>query len=63
MEMKWEIKRMPGCFKGDPCYYQVKLNGNPVISFSKKRTAEQFVKMFGKELEENEKKFQEEFLF
>lgn len=22
MEMKWEIKRMPGCFKGDPCYYR-----------------------------------------
>lgn len=63
MEMKWEIKRMPGCFKGDPCYYQVKLNEHPVINLRKKRTAEKFIEVFGQVLEENEDRLRKKFLF
>lgn len=48
MEMKWTIKRTPGAFASDPCYYEVKLNGNFVIAFSKLKTAKMFIEMENK---------------
>lgn len=58
MEMTWEIKRMKGYFKGCPNWYQIKLNGKPIICFNKKKTAEKFVKIFGKEIEKDEEEWQ-----
>ena len=52
MEMKWTIERKPGAFASDPCYYEVKLNGNHVINVSKKKTAEKFIETFGKTFEQ-----------
>lgn len=48
MELKWEIKKRPGAFASDPCYYEVYCNGIFAIAFSKLKTAKMFIKMENK---------------
>lgn len=43
--MKWKIKRRPGAFASDPCYYEVYYNGIFQIAFSKLKTAKKFIEI------------------